>query len=135
MSDLSLPDLYLKTEVSIEEAARLVPARDSCLVLSGVVHVITAWNPGDLRPTHEENQKASGELRMRLLGLGLKPIRALGADPDSDHAEESWAVSGLSDDQARALGAEFGQVAVFRLADGVQTVLACKENWQRTRSL
>jgi len=60
---------------------------------------------------------------------------AVGADPDSDHFEESWAVIGLDDESARAIGAAFGQVAVFRLANGVQTVLACSADWTRSRSL
>ena len=133
--DLDLPDLYLKTEVFIEEGGDLVSARESSLVRSRVVHVITAWNPGEARPTREENEKANSELQVRLRVEGLHPVRALGADPDSNHSEESWAVVGLSDNRARALGAEFGQVAVFRLADGAQTVLACFENWECSRAL
>jgi hypothetical protein len=135
MPDAFLLELYLKTEVSVEEDGNLVPVRDSHLIASRVVHVITAWNPGDVRPTREENEKANSELRARLRAMGLQPVRALGADPDSDHAEESWAAVGLSDEQARALGVEFGQVAVFRLAAGVQTVLACFEDGERSRAL
>jgi hypothetical protein len=132
---VDLPSLYLKTEVSVEVEGRLVPASTAVASHNDPLHVITGWNPGDARPTREENEKANSELCNRLRAMGLHPVRALGADPDSDHAEESWAVVGLSDDQARALGAEFGQVAVFRLAGGVQTVLACFEDWERSRAL
>jgi hypothetical protein len=132
---MDLASLYLKTEVSVEVDGRLVPASTALASHGGPLHVITAWNPGEARPTREENEKVNSELRARLLAMGLHPLRALGADPDSDHAEESWAVIGLSDDQARVLGAEFGQVAVFRLAAGAQTVLACFENWERSRAL
>ena len=59
----------------------------------------------------------------------------MGADPDSDHAEASWAVVGLDDHEARAIGASFGQVAVFRISDGMQTVLACSEDWTLSRRL
>lgn len=31
---------------------------------------------------------------------GLHPTPALGSDPDSSHAEQSWAVAGLTDAQA-----------------------------------
>lgn len=135
MTESDLPLLYLRTEVSIEEGGKLVPARDGVLVASGVVHVITAWNPGDARPSRAENDRADQILAERLENRGCIPVRAIGADPDSDHFEESWAVVGLSDDEARAIGASFGQVAVFRLSTGVQTVLACFEDWQVSRAL
>lgn len=135
MSEVNLPELYLKTVITIEEDVHLVPARTSTLVASDVVYVITAWNPGDERPTRGRNNAADRALHDLLVGRGLDLRRAVGADPDSDHFEESWAVVGLDDQQAREIGAEFGQVAVFRLAGGSQTVLACTEDWQRSRPL
>jgi len=132
---VDLPSLYLKTEVSIEVEGCLMPASDVLAMHEATWHVITAWNPGDVRPSREENEAASSELRTRLVAMGLVPVRAVGADPDSDHAEESLAVVGLSDEQARALGAVFGQVAVFRLSAGLQTVLACTESWERSRPI
>lgn len=130
-----LRSLYLKTVVAIEEGGRLVPAQDSAIAMSEVVHVITAWNPGDARPTRVENDAVNERLRVDLVDRGLHPVRAIGSDPDSGHFEESWAVVGLNDDEARAIGAAFGQVAVFRLSTGIQTVLACFEDWQVSRAL
>jgi hypothetical protein len=104
MSSHNLQLLYLKTVVSIEE-------------------------DGILRPAGVANE----DLRSELLSRGLNPCRAVGADPDSDHAEESWAIVGLSDEEACALGAAFGQVAVFRLTSAGQMVLACFENWVASR--
>lgn len=135
---MSTPDLaaiYLKTLVSIEKHGQLVPASEMSGMGNGVVHVITAWNPGDARPSRAENDAANDRLRRMLATRGLQPVRAIGADPDSDHAEESWAVTGLDDQEARAIGAEFRQVAVFRIADGTQTVLACTEDWTATRQV
>ena len=134
MSQRDLPQLYLKTVVSIEEDGLLVPASNARCVAKGVVHVLTAWNPGDERPSREENDDANEKLRIELVSRGLNPCRAVGADPDSEHAEESWAVHGLSDDEARALGTAFGQVAVFRLTATGQAVLACSEDWVASRS-
>lgn len=135
MSPLDLPELYVRTEVTIEENGRLISARNSPIVAAGVVHVITAWNPGDIRPTAEANRDANTRLYSRLVELGFEPIRAVGADPHSNHAEESWAVTGMTDEQAQSIGTEFGQVAVFRLLAGVQTVLSCVESWERSRIL
>jgi len=130
-----LAELYLKTVVSIEENSRFIPASSSGLVRTSVVHVLTGWNPGDDRPTRDQNDSANRRLHMLLEERGLQPVRAIGADPDSDHAEESWAVVGLDDEEARAIGASFGQVAVFRISDGTQTVLACSEDWTLSRPL
>ena len=135
MADIDLPELYLKTEVEIEEAGRLVPVRDSALVQRAVVYVITAWNPGDARPLRAENDAADMQLLIELKSRGCRPVRAVGTDPESEHFEESWAVVGLDDHEARTIGASFGQVAVFRIADGVQTVLACTEDWSLSRPL
>jgi hypothetical protein len=133
MSQRQLQKLYLKTVVSIEEDGLLVPASNSRCVAQGVVHVLTAWNPGDERLSREENDAANEELRIEIMSRGLNPCRAVGADPDSEHAEESWAIVGLSDDEARDIGAAFGQVAVFRVTATSQTVLACFEDWVVSR--
>ena len=126
---------YLKTEVLVDEDGELVPIQRSRLLASGSVHVITAWNPGDQRPSDQTNRAANQALFEQLVTRGLEPVRAVGQDPDSSHAEESWAVSGTTDDIARELGAQFGQVAVFRITTGSQTVLACEEAWQTSRAI
>ena len=134
MSERDLPQLYLKTVVSIEEDGSLVPASNARCVAQGLVHVLSAWNSGDERPSREENDDANEKLRIELVSRGLNPCRAVGVDPHSEHAEESWAVHGLSDDEARALGTAFGQVAVFSLTATGQAVLACSEDWVVSRS-
>ena len=134
MSERDLPQLYLKTVVSIEEDGLLVSASNARCVAQGVVHVLTAWNPGHERPSREENDDANERLLIELVSRGLNPCRAVGADPDSEHAEESWAVCGLSDVEARAIGTAFGQVAVFSLTATGQAVLACSEDWVVSRS-
>lgn len=135
MSNNELADLYLKTRVTIEENGHMVDAVDAEAMQQGVVHVITAWNPGDLRPTEKANLAANETLRQCLVELGLHPIRAVGSDPDSPHSEESWAVSGLTDAAARAIGADFGQAAVFRLEARSQTVLECAGKWKVSRTV
>lgn len=135
MTSSKFADLYLRTLVSIEDRGQLLAASEAPMTEGSVMHVITAWNPGDVRPSRAENDATNERLRAELVERGLNPVRAVGSDPDSDHFEESWAVVGLSDDEARAIGAAFGQVAVFRLARGTQTVLACTEDWSLSRPL
>lgn len=135
MTPLELQLIYLNTLVSIEESGSFFPVDESPMARGSFVHVLTAWNPGDDRPTRADNDAANERLRVQLIERGLVPVMAIGADPDSDHFEESWAVIGLDDNEARAIGAAFGQVAVFRIADGMQTVLACTEGWSVSRTL
>ena len=40
-------DLQLRTEVSTEEDGGFVPIWRSRLLENGLVHLVTAWNPGD----------------------------------------------------------------------------------------
>jgi hypothetical protein len=105
------------------------------LAATGQFHVITAYNPGDARPDPSANEAADLHLHQELVAAGLAPVRALGSDPDSEHREPSWAVAGLTDVQARAIGATHGQVAVFRIARHEQTVLACTQDWRVSRPL
>ncbi len=125
----------MRTLVSIEQNGVLVSISKANVIRGLSWYVITAWNPGDARPTRQENDFANERLREVLSLRGLEPFRAVGADPDSEYFEESWAVTGLDDHDARAIGAEFGQVAVFRIADGTQTVLACTEDWSLSRPI
>jgi hypothetical protein len=72
-------------------------------------------------------------LRADLEALGCSPIAALEKDPSSDHAERSWAVRGLDDGAACALGARYEQWGVFRIKAQEQTVLGCFGLWSRSR--
>jgi hypothetical protein len=134
---LSPPDiahLYLATIVTIHDAGAWHPAHQVAARL-GTLHVITAWNPGDERPSREENDRANRALRAELEARGLAPLPALGSDPNSPHAEESWAVTGLDDRAARVIGAKYRQVAVFRITAERQTVLGCFAEWELGRGV
>ena len=84
-----LSPLYLATHVTIEVDGTWHPAQFAIGSLPHL-HVITAWNPGDARPTRDANDCASRSLYEDLAALGATPMRAMGRDPHSDHAEESW---------------------------------------------
>ena len=136
MTTPPIADLYRATIVSIEYNGELIPIADSPLLDSDdVVHVITAWNPGDERPSPDQNETANNSLFDVLVNLGKNPTRAIGADPDSPHFEESWAITGLTDDEARSIGASYGQIAVFKFSNRSQTVLCCFEDWSASRPI
>ena len=134
--------VYLPTIVTIEwrgawRAAHVVVeqmvAGQVVAADRGALHVITAWNPGDERPTADENDQRNALLHADLVARGFDPLPALGSDPASTHAEASWAVMGMSDADACALGAKYGQVAVFRITAERQTVLGCFAAWSVSR--
>jgi hypothetical protein len=129
-----IASLYLATVVTVEDHGTWRPAHEVAAKL-GTLHVITAWNPGDERPEREVNDSANEALRADLAQRGHAPMRALGKDPNSDHAEESWAVAGFNDRDARELGAKYRQVAVFRITDTRQTVLGCFAEWEVGRGV
>lgn len=130
----SIAALYVSTIVTIREDGDWKPAGETARVASGPVHVITAWNPGERRPTLDQNRAATEHLRCALVDLGADPVAALGQDPGSEHHEASWAVAGLDNATARAIGERFGQVAVFLITRTTQTVLACSEPWHTSRA-
>jgi hypothetical protein len=129
-----LADLYVQTLISIEEDGKHIPV-ERAQWSQETIHVITAWNPNTERLVQEENDKANERLHQNLVDRGLSPCRAVGKDPNSDYFEDSWAVIGLSDQEARDIGTSFNQVAVFRVSDGEQTVIACTEDWCVSRLL
>ena len=126
--------IYLATIVTVELDGVWHAAHEVAAKL-GALHVITAWNPADERPTRETNDRANDALHADLFSRKLAPLRALGRDPNSSHAEESWAVCDFNDHDARELGAKYGQVAVFRITSATQTVLACFATWTVEREV
>ena len=137
MRGTELISLYLAAEVSVRSDGRpqpVVPVPREAIQNHETFHVITAWNPGEKRLTLEENRAADERLR-KVLTAKCEPVRAIGRDRQSDHLEEGWAVRGLSNRQARSIGREFGQHAVFLFTPYSQKVLGCFENWQIGRPL
>lgn len=121
--------MYVKTKIAFEVDGKLTPITGIPDLNQKTFHVITAWNPGDERLSKRDNDKANKKLFDLLETMNLTPIFAVGRDPDSDYFEESWAVNGLTDDEAKKIGADFRQEAIFRISDGTQAVLSCFEDW------
>ena len=74
--------------------------------------ILTAWNPGSLPRTTEENAQAQGRLVEAVAELGLSSWAAEGKADDGGWREESLCVLDLDAARAVALGRRFGQVAV-----------------------
>lgn len=105
MSSITWAPTYLKTVVTIRVGDAWVDAATDVASAGAALHVITAWNPGTGRPSEAESRAVNERLRADLERLGCSPVPAIGADPDSPHLEETWAVVGRSDAEARRVGA------------------------------
>ena len=126
---------YLPTLVTVCVDGIWLHGFDFCASRGVQIHVITAWNPGDERPSSEVNDTQNNQLLADISAMGIEALEALGSDPNSTHAEKSWAVIGLTDKTAIELGKKYGQVAVFRITESQQSVLGCLSEWEVSRGV
>ncbi|WP_430336273.1 DUF3293 domain-containing protein [Rhodococcus sp. ACT016] len=89
----------------------------------GPLHVVTAIQP-DPEPANVSRARMQ-ILDRYLYAGGIRSMPAVGSSFTGDHSEDSRAVFGLTDHQARDLGARFGQVAVFAWNGPHWSLLAC----------
>ena len=126
---------YLPTLVTVCVDGIWMSGFDFCASRGVQIHVITAWNPGDERPSSEVNDTQNNQLLADISAMGFEALEALGSDSNSTHAEKSWAVIGLTDKAAIELGKKYGQVAVFRITESQQSVLGCLSEWEVSRGV
>ena len=91
------------------------------------VHVITAFDPGPVTLSPEQNAGRQDELLTALDEMSVAMWEALSGAADGTHEESSVVVEGLSDDDARTLGAACGQEAIFRWSRETWSVLPCDD--------
>jgi hypothetical protein len=127
-------DAYLSAELRIETPAGVVLVSPMPLMQTAgeypdpqgrTIAVITAHNPGGQPADEETNAARQRALEAELDHRGLAWWRADGADPSWTHVEQSAAVPGLALPDAIALGAQFGQEAIFLLSPTSLTVADC----------
>lgn len=90
-----------------------------------VICVITAHNPAGRTVSEDENAKEQERLERELTRRGWTWWRAAGGDPSWEHVEASAAVVGAEESEVVALGAEFGQDAIFVLTPSSRRVVGC----------
>jgi hypothetical protein len=91
------------------------------------VYILTAWDPGDARPSEAENRANQLALEAELGDLEPKGLwDAVGVDPVSGHREEGVAVQGLALEVVLALGARHGQDAIFEWTPSAWAIVACR---------
>jgi hypothetical protein len=127
-------DEYVRAVVRIELVGGLVqiapapPGRaDGTFpdVPHDVVYVVTAFNPAGLISPEAANQQAHTALIRRLAADHATYWEAAGGDPGWTHTEAGFALIGVDEDYAKALGRDFGQDAIFEWTPTELSVLAC----------
>ena len=104
--DVESPDGTVALTVDRSEGDLPTSIRGRCLT------VVTAYNPGAARPGEEANHRANERLRTVIEDAGWTHWPAVGRSPSGDHAEPSFAVLDVTEEQARELGARFDQACV-----------------------
>ncbi len=89
------------------------------------IHVITADNPDGTTHSPEANEQARELLRAELDQAGVQVFTAAGGDLTWEHTEASFAVVGLTDDEALELGRMFEQEAIFAWTPEHWELIAC----------
>ena len=91
------------------------------------VPILTAWDPGEERLGLEVNRRLGSELEAALRPRASRLLEAVGVDPDSGHREEGLAALGLPLQDAIALGARYGQDAIFVWAPDAWSLVSCRD--------
>jgi hypothetical protein len=128
-------EVFLKTELTIEIDGKIQPLMKFVGNRKHAFHVITAWNPGGVRASVDENAVADEKLLTEIQTRRVEAYRAVGSDPDSPHKEDGWIVAGIKESEAVDLGRRFGQIAIFRIEQGRLNVVGCQGNWRLSRPL
>jgi Protein of unknown function (DUF3293) len=96
------------------------------------VHVLTAWDPGPARPGPAINRARQAALEADLRPLAVEMVAAVGFDPVTGHREEGVAVLGVAEAMVLALGARYGQDAVFAWTPTTWSIVGCLDGRRRT---
>ncbi|MFA7324111.1 MAG: DUF3293 domain-containing protein [Candidatus Nanopelagicales bacterium] len=112
-------------DVADDAAAWSDPALFSVLRQASCA-VLTAWNPGFLRPGDAVNARRNAQLRARLVLSGYEVWPALGASPDGAFSEPGFLAWEISLDEAVFIARGFDQFAIYWYDEtGERSVVAC----------
>ena len=90
------------------------------------VHVLTAWDPGLERPGRAINRARQAALEADLRRLAVPVLPAVGVDPMNGRREEGVAVRGVPEFEVLALGARYGQDAIYAWTPAEWAIVACR---------
>ncbi len=125
----SLEQLYRDAIYEVDLPAGTVVFRIGEAAPAGLpipLALVTAWNPGTTRPGEAENRAANLRLEAEITRRGWPCLPARGRDATAVHIEPSFATTGISREEALALGHMFGQAAIVFVDDDHVRLLWCE---------
>jgi hypothetical protein len=136
-----LLSVWLHTQLLVRSCGRTVdldaiPAGEFPRPIGGLrapITLVTGWNPGGQEASPAANRAANVALRTSLEARGQSWRPALGRAHDGSWAEPGFAVGGLTEVEAAALGREWRQLAVYVVSDRDVIVLASDGSFRRSR--
>jgi hypothetical protein len=132
----NLREAFLATQVDVEiNPDEWVPIDVAVRHIPTPLHLITAWNPMSQQLGRDENFERMDLLTTALDELAALWFPAVGRSPDGSWSEDTFAIYGISRDEAIELGARFEQHAIFEATDEELIVLGCDETWEARRNL
>jgi len=93
-----------------------------------LIHVVTAYNASGRTASDAHNRAALAQLQAELEQRDVDWWAAAGGDATWTHVEPSVAMLGVDSDEARAIGATFGQEAIFEISTSGLRLISCKGN-------
>ena len=106
-------------------AAADEPAVPLPAVLRPAAWILTAWNPWSQETAPAENARLNRALQAELEALPVTFWPAVGRARSGEWCEESFAVVGLTEAKALALGRRFEQNAIFVATEDGLMVRSC----------
>lgn len=132
MTDDALRAAYLATEVFVDLDGERIDASVASRRL-GPLFVLTAHNPASVELDDAENERRNAELQEDLVTDGVTFVPAIGRSPDGSWFEPGFALVGVDLATANALGAKFGQNAIFEVHPNRVIVHACDGSYRLER--
>lgn len=128
MIDAALRHAYLTTRYDVAvgdsritlEIGRPAPALDRLLIASSVAGAafVTAWNPRSVWLSQADNLRRADALAAAVATLGLDALPVTTVVDDPRWIEQGLLILGISETQARRLGAQFAQNAIVIVTRG-----------------
>ncbi|MBE0610158.1 MAG: DUF3293 domain-containing protein [Dehalococcoidia bacterium] len=125
----SLEQLYRDAIYEVDLPGQTVVFRIGEAARAGLtvpLTLVTAFNPGTSRPCEEINRAANRRLQAEITRRGWPCFPARGRDATGTHVEPSFAITGISREDALALGREFSQAAIVFVDSDRVSLLWCE---------
>lgn len=88
--------------------------------------VLTAWNPGWVRPDRATNDANNERLELELVQSEADFWPAVGSSRHDDHSEPGFIIWGMAAEEGCAIARRFGQFAIYLYnPDGLLVTIDC----------